>query len=214
MPVPQNYMAPVNLSARERTFNQLQEWIIDGTFAPGEKINDMEISKVLGVSRTPVREALQILSVQGFVKMKPGKETVVTQIEQDDILLIIPPCCALHSLASEIAINKVDDNFISELRTINENIKKCIIKKDFFSAIKCDEAFHFKIVKASENKYIENLVNMLQAHVRRFLFHEAIAFSETSVMQHNKIIEAFEKGNKDLVKKYTELNWYNPINKF
>lgn len=213
MPVPQDYMAPVNLSAKERIFNQLQEWIIDGTFAPGEKINDMELSKVLGVSRTPVREALQILSVQGFVKMKPGKETVVTQIERDDILLIIPPCCALHALASQIAIDKIDDKFISELRTINENVKNCIINKDFFSAIKYDEAFHFKIVKAAENKYIENLVNMLQAHVRRFLFYETITFSENSVLQHNKIIEAFEKRDEALVKKYTKLNWYSPINK-
>lgn len=214
MPVPQNYKAPVSLSAKERAFNQLQEWIVDGTFAPGEKINDMELSAVLGVSRTPVREALQILSVQGFVEMKPGKETVVTQVKQEDILLIIPPCSALHVLASEIAMDKIDDSFINELKNINESFKKSIINKDIFLAIKYDETFHLKIVRASENKYIENMVNMLQAHVRRFLFHESIAFSEDSAVQHSKVIEAFQNRDKDLVKKYIKLNWYSPINKF
>lgn len=214
MPIPKNYIAPVNISAKERVFKQLQEWIIDGTFAPKEKINDMELSKTLGVSRTPVREALQILNVQGFIEMKPGKETIVTEIRREDILLVIPPSCALHALASEIAVSKVDDNFINELKDINESIKQYIIAKDFFSAIKYDEIFHFKIVKASGNKYIESMVNMLQAHVRRLLFHESIALPIESVVEHNKIIEAFEKRDKHLAAEYTKLNWNWYIDEF
>ncbi|MDD3224837.1 MAG: GntR family transcriptional regulator [Clostridium sp.] len=214
MPIPKNYKAPSSSTAKERAFKQLQEWIIDGTFAPGEKINDIELSKVLQVSRTPVREALQILNVQGFVEMKPGKETVVTQINKEDLKLIIPPCSALHVLAAEFAVDNIDDSFIDELKNINENVKQCIVNKDFFSVIKYDEAFHLKIVKASKNKYIENMVNMMQGHVRRFLFYEHIAFSKRSVEEHNKIIEAFENRDKELAKKCVKTNWYRSIDEF
>ncbi|NMM64000.1 GntR family transcriptional regulator [Clostridium sp. P21] len=214
MPIPKDYLAPVTLSAKEKALKQIQEWIIDGTFAPGERINDTELSKVLGISRTPVREALQILKIQEFVEMKPGKETIVTQIQHEDILLILPPVSVLHALASEIAIDRIDNTFIKGLKEINEVIRRDIINKDFHSAIKHDADFHFKIVKAAENKYIENMVTMMQAHVRRFFFHESLTLSKQCVMEHEKIIEAFQNRDKDLVSKYTKLNWRSSIDEF
>ena len=72
MPIPQNYSAPVKLSAKDRAYNQIQEWIVDGTLVPNEKINDAQLANALGISRTPVREALQLLALQGLVAMKPG----------------------------------------------------------------------------------------------------------------------------------------------
>ena len=68
MPIPTNHSKPIRTTAKENAFNQLQQWIIDGTLHPGEKLNDTELAQALGVSRTPIRESLQLLEVQGFVK--------------------------------------------------------------------------------------------------------------------------------------------------
>lgn len=82
MPVPHNFSSPVRMSAKERALSQIQRWIIEGTLEPGEKLIDAELAESLGVSRTPIREALQLLEVQGLVSMHPGKETRVMIIEK------------------------------------------------------------------------------------------------------------------------------------
>lgn len=86
----ENYTPQVRLSAKEKAFHQLQRWIVDGTLEPGEKVTDADLAEALGVSRTPVREALQLLESQGFVEMKPGKETKITLIHPDDALAVYP----------------------------------------------------------------------------------------------------------------------------
>jgi DNA-binding GntR family transcriptional regulator len=109
MPIPSDHSKPVRQSAKESAFNQLQQWIIDGTLLPGEKLNDNEIAKALGISRTPVRESLQLLEVQGFVKMYPGKATQVTEVEKESINDLLPPLAVLQALAAELAIHHLDD---------------------------------------------------------------------------------------------------------
>jgi DNA-binding GntR family transcriptional regulator len=105
MPLPTNFSTPIRLSAKDQAFNQIQQWIIDGTFHPGEKLNDGKLAKVLGISRTPVREALQTLQAQGFVEMHPGKETRVTMIEKEDISKILPPFMVDPIVKTQILIN-------------------------------------------------------------------------------------------------------------
>lgn len=82
MPIPSNISKPVRQTAKTIALEQIQKWIVEGILAPGEKINDDELAKALGISRTPVREALQLLAVQGFVEMSPGRETRISQIEK------------------------------------------------------------------------------------------------------------------------------------
>nr|MDH3161656.1 GntR family transcriptional regulator [Bacillus licheniformis] len=103
MPIPKNYTPQVRLSAKEKAFHQLRRWIVDGTLEPGEKVTDVDLAEALGVSRTPVREALQLLESQGFVEMKPGKETKITLIHPDDALAVYPPLAHLQALAAELA---------------------------------------------------------------------------------------------------------------
>ena len=80
MPIPQNYSAPVKLSAKDRAYNQIQEWIVDGTLVPNEKINDAQLANALGISRTPVREALQLLALQGL-----AAQTAADMADEKDI---------------------------------------------------------------------------------------------------------------------------------
>ena len=90
MPIPTDHAKPLRISAKDNAFNQLQQWIIDGTLHPGEKLNDTELAGALGVSRTPIRESLQLLEVQGFVKMYPGKATQVTEVDKESITDLLP----------------------------------------------------------------------------------------------------------------------------
>lgn len=211
MPIPSDFLTPNRLSAKERAFNQIQEWIIDGTLQPKEKLNDAELAQALGVSRTPVREALQLLNVQGFVEMQPGVATQVTTVNKDDISKILPPLAVLQALASELATPVIDNHSIDLLHDVNIKFSKTINEGDYYSALKLDEEFHKIIVDITQNPYINNTISMLQAHVRRLFFHKSIILTTDSVEEHEEILQAFECRDKDAASNIARKNWLRPI---
>ena len=173
--------------------HQLQQWIIDGTLQPGEKLNDTELAEALGVSRTPIRESLQLLEVQGFVKMYPGKATQVTEVEKESINDLLPPLAALQALSAELAIPNLNETIIKELEETNNRFAQAVQDEDYFTALKIDEEFHQIIVDHAANSYIHTIVASLQTHVRRLFFHNSIIMTEKSIDEHSEIIRIFER---------------------
>lgn len=214
MPIPQNYSAPVKISAKERAYNQIQEWIVDGTLMPNEKINDAQLADALKISRTPVREALQLLALQGLVAMKPGVATYVTELEDGAIEKILPPLSVLQALAAQTAAQLADDSDIKELTKYNKAFATAISKKDYFEALKDDEKFHGKIVKICDNPYLESSINVLQAHVRRLFFQSEIILSGESVDEHNAIIEAIKNKDADRASEIVKNNWQRSVDNY
>lgn len=214
MPIPANHAKPVRQSAKESAFNQLQQWIIDGTLLPGEKLNDGELAEALGISRTPVRESLQLLEVQGFVKMYPGKATQVTEIEREAIKDLLPPLAALQSLSAELAIDHLTEDHLLQLEAINERFAKAIDSNNGYGALKVDEAFHQLIVDITKNTYIQGMVESLQPHVRRHFFHHSIVLTEQSVEEHSTIIAAMKDDNKEKAVAVMKENWLRTLQEF
>lgn len=214
MPIPTDHAKPLRISAKENAFNQLQQWIIDGTLHPGEKLNDTELAGALGVSRTPIRESLQLLEVQGFVKMYPGKATQVTEVDKESITDLLPPLAALQALSAELAIPQLTEETITLLESTNERFADAVSTKDYFSALKIDEEFHQIIVDMSNNSYIHSMVASLQAHVRRLFFHNSIILTEKSIDEHNKIIILLKNRNAEEVSSIMRGNWLRAIEEF
>lgn len=129
MPIPIDHTKPVRTTAKLHAFNQLQQWIIDGTLQPDEKLNDIELAQALGVSRTPIRESLQLLESQGFVSMQPGRATQVTPVEPEDIYNLLPPLAALQALAAELATPNMDEEILNMLEEkIKNSQRRCKLK--------------------------------------------------------------------------------------
>lgn len=208
MPIPKDFMKPARLSAKERAFLQLQEWIIDGTLQPLEKLNDAELATALGVSRTPVREALQLLNAQGFVEMHPGVATQVTAVNNADVEKILPVLAALQALAAEEVSRKgVTPAFIQQLRAKNAEFALAIESQNFYLALKLDDELHTLIIQEADNEYIANPVSDFQAHVRRLFFHNSIILTAQSVVEHDKLIEALETHDAKTAHTITKQNW-------
>ncbi|GLY09372.1 GntR family transcriptional regulator [Pseudobacillus badius] len=214
MPIPIDHSKPVRKSAKESAFIQLQQWIIDGTLQPGEKLNDKELAEALGVSRTPIRESLQLLEAQGFVKMYPGKSTRVTQVEEESMKDLLPPLAALQALAAELAVPHLTDAVISLLENTNEQFAQAVQAKNYFQALKIDEEFHQIIVDTANNPYLSNMIPFLQAHVRRLFFHISMILTEKSIKEHTAIIDYLKNrdtaGAADSMRK----NWLRSIEDF
>lgn len=214
MPIPTNYEKPKRLTAKENAFNQIQQWIIDGTLQPAEKLNDNELAKVLGVSRTPVRESLQLLEVQGFVEMFPGKATQVTEVERDSIKELLPPLAALQALSAELTIANLTAETIQLLEETNALFTEAIHQNESFKALKIDETFHQIIVDTANNPYITSMVSNLQAHVRRLFFHNSIVLTESSIQEHQDIIQFLKNHDGKAAAELMRTNWLRAIEEF
>lgn len=214
LPIPTDYSKPIRKTAKENAFNQLQQWIIDGTLHPGEKLNDVELAEALGVSRTPIRESLQLLEVQGFVKMFPGKATQVTDVDPEEINELLPPLAALQALSAELAIPHLTEEVIDRLQETNEQFADAVQSKDYFSALKIDEKFHQIIVDTANNSYISSMLASLQAHVRRLFFHNSIILTVKSIEEHRTIIQLMKDRDAEKVASIMRENWLRAIDEF
>ncbi|MDQ0340702.1 DNA-binding GntR family transcriptional regulator [Caldalkalibacillus uzonensis] len=215
MPIPKDYRSPIQMTAKEKAFNQLQRWIIDGTLEPGEKLYDAEIAEALGISRTPVREALQLLEAQGFVKMHRGRETKVTEVSKEDVLKIYPPLATLQALAAEEAVNVIQEKQIEELKDLNKLYEQAIHSGQPYQAMEIDEAFHHLIVDTADNPYISDFIAILQLHSRRFKYiflKQPSASTSSSIKEHELIIGALEERDKEKAALAMRQNWLRPMN--
>lgn len=214
MPIPKDFSALTKISAKERVLSQLQRWIIDGTLVPGEKLIDSELADALGVSRTPVREAFQILEMQGFVEIHQGKETRVTRIEKDDILKIYPPFAALQSLAAETVAAIISNEQIEKLRSINMDFASSLGQSQPYKAMEYDEEFHNFIVEMADNSYVSIFISNLQMHIRRFkyLFLKQISTLEhASIDEHEQLIKAFILRDSNVASHIMKQNILRPM---
>ncbi len=214
MPIPSEHQRPTRITAKESAFTQLQQWIIDGTLQPGEKLNDIELAEALGVSRTPIRESLQLLEVQGFVKMYPGKATQVTEVDKESINDLLPPLAAMQALSTELAAANLNVKVIKELEETNARFAKAVQEEDYFTALKIDEDFHQIIVDQAANQYIHTIVASLQTHVRRLFFHNSIILTEKSIEEHKDIIKLLKEGNGEKAASIMRENWLRAIDEF
>lgn len=214
LPIPINHATPVRKTAKENAFSQLQQWIIDGTLQPGEKLNDVELAEALGVSRTPIRESLQLLEVQGFVQMFPGKATQVTEVVRESISDLLPPLAALQALSAELAIPNLTENVLKKLRDTNQRFAQAVEREDYFQALKLDEKFHQIIVDTANNPYISSMLVSLQSHVRRLFFHNSIILTAKSIKEHDEIIDLMSKHDGESVTKVMRENWLRAIEEF
>lgn len=211
MPIPMNYSKPIRVSAKESAYLQLQQWIIDGTLQPEEKLVDTDLAQALSLSRTPIREALQLLEVQGFVEMFPGKATRVTTIKKDDLKNLLPPLAVLQALAAELAIPNLNDTVFGLLEETNQRFIEAINSQDGFSALKIDQEFHQIIVDAANNPYIHSILSSLQSHVRRQFFHHSLMLTQSSYDEHVQIIQTLKEKNPEKVTTLMKSNWVRTI---
>ena len=214
MPIPSSFERLTRSSARDRVISQLQKWIIDGTFRPDEKLYDVELAETLDVSRTPIREAFQILEQQGFVNLIPGKETRVTTINKEDIFKIYPPLAMLESLNAKEAALKISASKIEELRTINSKFKDALEKGNSYDALELDAQFHSAIAVVADNPYVTSFTSILQMHASRlkYIFFQHLTLpAYKSVEEHEEILNSLKNEDPNTASEVMMKNWIRPM---
>lgn len=209
MPIPEKSTFEAPKSAKIRIYEELRDWIIDGTLKPGEKILDSELSQYFSVSRTPVREAMQILAEQKLIDVRPGRESRVSETDVVDIPQTYKLLAELHSTAVEFAFEHIDAAAIADLRSANERFMSSYEKHDIKGCRSSDKDFHDIIVDLAGNDFLRSFCETLHGHAARIenIYFSKVGGMDELIHEHNRIIEAIEARDLEAAKDYMRDNW-------
>lgn len=195
MPIPNEEKNYERTSAKQMVYEKMKDWIIEGKLEAGEKVADAEIAAYFKVSRTPVREAMQLLEMQKLLKSYPGKSTIITEIQRDQIEKYYLPMANLQQLAMTMAVEKIKPEHIEELRYLSKRFGHLIASQDEpLPILKADRDFHSYILDIADNEYVKDFCNVLWIHIQRleYSFFKDSPSLELSVKEHEEMISALE----------------------
>lgn len=210
MPVPVDH-APIRTSLlRDTVHDRLRDAIVDGTLAPGEVVRDTELAAWLGVSRTPVREALLRLGESGLVRAAPGRSTVVAEIDLDEVREAHAVVVTMHRLAVSEAVARLTDDDLDRMRAANERFSDALASRDTAAALSADDDFHAVAVEAAGNRAVATVLAQFTPVVRRlerrrFASHAAVE----SVALHARLVAACAARDADAAAAVAFRTWQN-----
>lgn len=183
------------LPLRDVVFNTLRQAILRGELQPGERLLEIHLANKLGVSRTPIREAIRKLELEGLVLMIPRKGAVVAEITEKSLRDVLEVRRALEELAVKLACDKIQDEEIEELKAAAKEFEKALGTGDVTVYAEADVKFHDIIYRTTDNQRLIQLLYNLREQMYRYrveyLKREEV--HETLLTEHQHIIEMIEK---------------------
>jgi DNA-binding GntR family transcriptional regulator len=184
-----------NLSLGSQAYQELKRIILEGQVAPGRKLNEGELAKALGISRTPVREAINRLEKEGLVEIFPQRGAFVIQITERDVYELFLIRENLEGLAARLAAERTTAAGLARLEACVEGFQEPFRDKDIQRYSREDLKFHQAIVLLSDARRLIQLVSALHDHIRMFrLTSRGVPDRmKTSLADHRHIIDALRK---------------------
>ncbi len=182
---------------RELVFEQLRSSILNGNLRPGERLMEIDLAEKLGVSRTPIREAIRKLELEGLVIMEVRKGAYVADVSVKEILDILEVRSVLEGLAASLAAKRVTKEELEEMQATLESFNQAVKDNDMKRMIEQDTRFHNMIFESTRNKKLIQIVNSLQELVLRFRITYFTEYKRASDMpaEHQLIYKAISNGD-------------------
>jgi len=190
----------------QKVYRVLKESIIKGFLEPGTKLLENKIANQMGVSRTPVREALRELAVEGFVDMTPNQGMVVTTVSLEDLKEVLQIRGVLEGLATYLAAKMITREDIIKLERIINKMNICIIKDDTIAFSDLNADFHDQILKICGNKRLIWICSNLSDRAHRFRIRSLSIPGRLkyALKEHQEILEALKKKDSEQADKLSQ----------
>lgn len=197
-------LLPIKLDSykplREVVSETMREAIVNGILKPGERLMEIQLAEELGVSRTPVREAIRKLELEGFVVMIPRRGTYVAGLSIKDINEVFEIRTALDVLAAGLAAERITEEELEQMERLMVEIGENIDQGNMEGIITLDSQFHDILYKASRNDRLVGIINNLREQFTRF---RSISIMypgrlKNTLEEHRQLVEAIAQRNPEV----------------
>ncbi|MBB6099985.1 DNA-binding GntR family transcriptional regulator [Deinobacterium chartae] len=213
MPLPPHTPALPRTLARDAVYRRLQDWIVNGTLAPGEQLRDLELAEAFGVSRTPVREALQRLEDEGFVVTAKNRWTRVAPLETETADQLYPLVEALEVLALELALPRLTPGDLEALKAAQQRLEAALLAGSGAAALEADDAFHAVLPDRAANPELVRTLTRFKTRLRRLelAYFQAAAPGDHSLAEHRQILAALHARDLEMARNALRGNWRSSL---
>lgn len=203
-------LGPIRLDSyqplREVVCETLRDAIRRGILKPGERLMEIQLAEELGVSRTPVREAIRKLELEGYVIMMPRRGTYVANLSIRDVNEVFEIRTSLESLSNGLAAERITDEELEQLQRLLVVIGKYIEENDMDKIVETDTKFHDLLYQASRNQRLIGIISNLREQLTRFRT-TSMSFPgrlKETLEEHREIVEAIAQGDVKAARKAAE----------
>lgn len=174
---------------------RLRDMVIEGQLAPGQRVNEVALGQLLGVSRTPLREAIKTLASEGLLEVIPARGAVVRTLTLKDYADSLAVLKALEQLAARKVCAEAPDEALAELAAIHAALMERYAARDRLPYFKLNQEFHSALARHSGNAVLAALHTQLQSQMRRIRFvgHEGPEKWAAAVAEHEEMVAALKR---------------------
>lgn len=196
------------LPLRDVVFNTLRRAILKGELKPGERLMEIALADKLGVSRTPIREAIRKLELEGLVVMAPRKGAKVASITERDLNDVLEVRKGMEVLAISLACKRITGEELDKLEAIEQSFQSLIESGNLTELAEMDVKFHDTIYQATNNQRLVQLLNNLREQMYRYRMEylKDIAVRRTLAEEHKAICEALRGKDESKAQNYVSVH--------
>jgi DNA-binding GntR family transcriptional regulator len=173
---------------------RLRQMILEGELAPGERLNERALGERLGISRTPLREALRMLASESLVRVEPNRGAAVAPLDRKDIENTFEVLAALEGLAGELAAARITQTELAEIKALHFEMRAHHARGDRAAYFAANQAIHARIARAGGNDVLGETFEKLNARVKRVRYAANLSRQrwDKAVDEHDRIVAALE----------------------
>lgn len=211
-------LVPVNLDSykplRELVLEAIREAIKNGALQPRERLMEIQLADELGVSRTPVREALRKLELEGFIVMVPRKGAYVSDLSMKDIADVFEIRAALEGLAGALAAERITEEELETMERLLVEKGEAINLDDIDKLVAVDTRFHEAMYQASRNDRLTAIISNLREQIQRFRLTSLSVpgRKQDSLIEHRGLLEAIQARDIQLARQLAQEHIENAEN--
>jgi DNA-binding GntR family transcriptional regulator len=176
----------------EQVAHRLRQMLVENRIPPGAKLNERELSEVLNVSRTPLREAIKMLAAEGLVELLPNRGAIAVELTEADVLNTFEVMAGLEAQSGELAAQRITDSELAEIRAMHFEMMAAYTRRDLSNYYRLNAAIHRAINAAAKNPVLTATYNQVNARLQalRFRTNQDEEKWKTAMKEHEQMIDA------------------------
>lgn len=187
---------PTQPTLHEDVLSKLRDYVVEGHLDPGARVPERELCEKLGISRTPLREALKVLAAEGLIELLPNRGAWVRQFSEADIRSLFEVLSGLDFVAGRLACERITDDMIAAIERMHLDMYTHYLRRELAEYFKLNQRIHQAIVDAAANPVLSANYANLNAIVRRLRFAANLANRDRlgdAMREHEAIIDALRR---------------------